>query len=227
MKKLAILSALAAIAFAGNISAATIVYWNFNNPTGTPPTAWTGNIAGDIGTGSLSMAGWGGGTDLFAGSTINAQGGAAAEESLSLTGGGSSAPFPGNGTYIQLSFSTTGFENIVVSFATRGTSTGFNSSDWLYSTNGTDFTSLGVSTATRNTTFALATVDFSAVSAIENASTVYLRYVLNGATSSSGNNRIDNLLVEATAVPEPSTYAMLFAGVGVMIWVVRRKRANN
>lgn len=44
-----------------------------------------------------------------------------------------------------------------------------------------------------------------------------LRYTLTGASSGSGNNRIDNLLLQATPIPEPAhlgligSFACLFA----------------
>ncbi|MEP7099550.1 MAG: PEP-CTERM sorting domain-containing protein [Burkholderiales bacterium] len=42
--------------------------------------------------------------------------------------------------------------------------------------------------------------------------------------NSSFNFSIDNLNWQAAAVPEPSTYAMLFAGLGVVGWATRRRQ---
>ena len=42
--------------------------------------------------------------------------------------------------------------------------------------------------------------------------------------NSSFNFSIDNLTWQTAAVPEPSTYAMLFAGLGVVGWAARRRQ---
>jgi endonuclease I/methionine-rich copper-binding protein CopC len=55
-----------------------------------------------------------------------------------------------------------------------------------------------VNTATTSTSYGLATVDLTAFDAVDGQSNVRLRYTVSGATSSSGNNRIDNLLVSAS-----------------------------
>jgi hypothetical protein len=231
MKKIAIVLSLVAMVAAGEGSArgALIAYWNFNGlsiaaastpGSGGVPTS----IAADQGSGTLSLAGYGGTVDDFAGSTINAISPDLAEESLSpIAAGPAAGPFPGNGTYIDTTFSTLGFEDVVVTFATRGTATGFNSGLWSYSTDGTNFFPTGApSTASVSTTFALATVNLSALSAIEGQSAVTLRYTLSGATSNSGNNRIDNLQVNGTPVPEPATAALVMGGMLGLMMVGRR-----
>lgn len=200
-------------------AASLVAYWNFNTGSTTTTNAkWPGPISADLGSGTILTSGWGGWTDNFAGSTLNALNGDVAGASLSLVAGTNNA---GNGTYIQLEFSTTGLQDLIVSFDTRGTSTGFDSSDWLWSTNGVTFTSTGISTATRSTAFSTVQVDLSGVSQIENAGSVYLRYVLSGATSNSGNNRLDNIQINATAIPEPATAGLL--GLGVLLF--RRRKA--
>ncbi|MDR2914862.1 MAG: hypothetical protein LBV74_08545, partial [Tannerella sp.] len=104
-----------------------------------------------------------------------------------------------NGSSIVLKFSTTGYQNIVLSFATRGTATGFDSHVWAYSTDGANFTTIdGNNTASRSNSFALATVDLSAFSVINDQSTVYLRLTVDGANSVNGNNRLDNIQINGT-----------------------------
>jgi hypothetical protein len=160
------------------------------------------------------MSGWAGTTEDFAGSTINAVGADASGASLSLVN------LSGNGTFIQVEFSMAGLTDLMVSFATRGTGTGFNAGQWAWSNDGASFTDIGGNTATTSTSFGLASVDMSAADAIEGDATVFLRYTLDGATTASGNNRIDNL--QLNAVPEPATLA-LFAAGGCALLMRRRK----
>ena len=49
----------------------------------------------------------------------------------------------------------------------------------------------------------------------------------NAVVSSNDLNRLDiSFNAAVTPVPEPETYAMLLAGVGVIGWVARRRRQH-
>jgi len=220
---------LANLGIAGDASASLIAYWNFNSLVAAPSTSTS--IAADSGTGTLYANGTQGSSSwvtastgnewtAFGGSTINALNADVA--GLALAPVNSAA----NGKSFTLAFSMANLQNLVVTFAVRGTSNGFNSGLWSYSTDGSTFTSAGIpSTASTSTTFALATADLSAISQLDNAGSVWLRYTLSGATATSGNNRIDNLQINAdpVPVPEPSVTALVVAGVGAMA-VLRRRR---
>ncbi len=187
-----------------SLRADLVANWNFNSlsiatasapGSGGVPTT----IAPSTGAGSLSLTGWGGLVDDFAGSDVNLVAPDATGGSLSLVAGGSAAPFPGNGSYIEIQLNLADFSDPIVTFATRGTSSGFNTGTWSYSVGGGSFTTVsGVNTASTSTSYALATVNLSAINAVDGQSNVRLRYTLSGATSGSGNNRIDNLQVNAT-----------------------------
>ena len=159
----------------------TIASWDFNTtPYGNP-------LSASAGVGSIDFSGWGGAITNFNGVTGQA---------LALQG------TAGNGTYIEIDFSMTGYQGLNVSFATRGTSTGYTSGLWSWSANGGPFTTLaGVNTATTSTTFINRNVDFSGATALDNATSVRLRYTLNGASGQLPNNRIDDLVLSATRVP--------------------------
>jgi len=189
---------------AASLRADLVANWNFNSLSiGTASVPGSGGvpttIAPSAGAGSLSLAGWGGLVDDFAGSDVNLVAPDATGGSLSLVAGGTAAPFPGNGTSIEIQLNLADYSNPIVTFATRGTASGFNTGTWTYSVAGGGFTTIsGVNTATTSTTYALATLDLTAVNAVDGQANVRLRYTVSGATSSSGNNRIDNLQVNAT-----------------------------
>lgn len=188
-----------------------IAYWDFNS---FDPSADT-SLAADIGAGTIDISSWDGDVDDFGGSSINRVGDSAAGNSLSLVGD------DGNGSFVEISTSLSGYEDPVITFATRGTGTGFDSGTWSWSTDGLTFTDLeGANTASRSTSYSLATADFSGVNGLADASNAFFRYTLDGATTAGGNNRIDNFQINAsgasiTAVPEPGPAAMLSLAVAV------------
>lgn len=84
--------------------------------------------------------------------------------------------------------------NLTLSYSTQATSTGFNSQKWEVSTDLITFTTVVASFAPAAS---FATTSWSLTAAVNaaylNAATLYVRLTVNGASSSNGNNRLDNL----------------------------------
>jgi hypothetical protein len=107
-----------------------IAIWNFNDS----------DLVVDHGSGTMS-SNFNVTNILFAaGTTNNARLGDVAGQALSLQGGTSTG---NNGRNVTVNVDTTGFSNIIVSFATQGTSTGFNSNQFQYSLDGMNFIDFG------------------------------------------------------------------------------------
>ena len=168
---------------------------------------------------------------LFAaGTTTNARQGDLAGQALSLQGGTGTA---NNGRNITLAISTAGFSNIVVSFATQGTSTGFNSNQFQYSTDGITFVDFSPP-YTPAAGFGAVPVVFSlaAIAGLNNNPNAAFRIVFNGASSSTGNNRIDNIVVEGTSnatatIPEPTSVLLLISGLGGLYRIKQRHKKRH
>ena len=102
-----------------------------------------------------------------------------------------------NGKGIVVKFSMAGYKDAELSFVTRGAGTGFKNHYYEYSTNGTDFIPFDTIPAVTSSAWALETVNLAEIADINNASDVYIRIKFDGATSSSGNNRLDNVTIKA------------------------------
>lgn len=208
---LLLLTAAAPVAFADELAV-----WNFNDS----------NLTVDHGSGTLS-SNFNPANILFAaGTTNNARLGHPAGQALSLQGGTGTA---NNGRHLTFNVSTLGFSNIVVSFATQGTSTGFNSNQFQYSLDGINFVDFGLP-YTPATAFGSVPLVFSLVSivALNNNPNAAFRIIFNGASSATGTNRIDNVVVEGTAatnVPEPMSAILLLSGLSGLYAARKRKRA--
>lgn len=169
-----------------------VANWNFNDS----------NLTVDNGSGTLTSNFAASNITYFGGSTNNAYGGAAAGNALALQGGTSNA---NNGKYIQFTLDMSGYQDLVLSYTHQRTSTGFNSQVWSYSTDGSSFTNFQTISSIPPSFGAAVTVDFSSVAALDNDATIYIRMTLTGATSDSGNNRLDNIQFNATAYTPPSS----------------------
>lgn len=125
-----------------------------------------------------------------------------AGNAYSLIGGTNSSA---NNKKITFKFSMSEFKDPILTFATRGTSTGFNTHTWEYSTDNINYTAISVTnTANTSSTWSTKSIDFSAVNTLDNAATVYIRLTVSGATNATGNNRLDNIQINAT--PTSSTW---------------------
>ncbi len=145
------------------------------------------NLAGTMG-GSANNN-WG----TFAGTTINETVAGENDTSLAVVGTGN------NSNSVIYRLTTTGYGNLVASYATQRSGTGFDTQTWSYSTDGTNFTPLAAPVTGIQSSFTLTTVDLSSITDINDKPNIYLKVTFTGATSTSGNNRIDN--VQFNAIP--------------------------
>jgi hypothetical protein len=194
-----------------------LAIWNFNDS----------DLNVDHGTGTLTSSFNLANVLFAAGTTNNARLGDIAGQALSLQGGTGTA---NNGRNITFNVSTLGFTNILVSVATQGTSTGFNSNQFQYSLDGITFVDFAAP-YTPASAFGSLPLVFSLVSIVglNNNPNAAFRIIFNGATSSTGTNRLDNLVVEGTpeSVPEPMSAILLLTGLAGVLGVKKRKRAAN
>ena len=188
--------------------------WNFNDS----------NLNVDRGTGTITTTITVANILFAAGTTNNARQGDVAGQALSLQGGTGTA---NNGRHLTFNLSTLGFSNIIVSFATQGTSTGFNSNQFQYSLDGINFVNFGAP-YTPAAAFGSIPIVFTLASIVglnDNPNAAF-RIIFNGATSATGTNRIDNFVVEGTpsGVPEPATLVLLITGLSGLYGMKKRRR---
>jgi len=190
-----------------------IAGWDFQTTTsgGTAvaaaPSCPTTLIA-NFGSGTLYLDGSNGastwitatsGNELsaFTGATVNAGAGFSSTTtgaaSLAVIGG---TGFSANGKRLVFKFSMSGRKDLVVSYATQRSGTGFNTHLWETSSDGANWVTAETKTITA-TSFAATTL--TTITSLDNASNAYLRLTVTGATNATGNNRLDNIQLNATA----------------------------
>ena len=250
MKSLSsLLIASAVIATASAASAGMIAQWDFQTTTtgGTAIAAAPATqklFVANFGAGSLYLDGTNGSSDFFepltgstnteinafGGTTLNATGGMStvttSPAAIAVVGGAASVPagtFGANGKAMVFKFSMSGLSNLSVSYAVQRTASGFTTQQWDYSTDGTNWSSAATITGI-GLSFAGGTTNVASTlgvaSGLNNAATAYMRVTFTGATSATGNNRMDNFQFNADAVPAPGAIAL----IGVAGLVARRRR---
>jgi len=194
-----------------------IAIWNFNDS----------DLIVDHGAGTMTSNFVPANVGFAAGTTNNVRLGDPAGQALSLQGGSSNA---NNGRNITVLVSTFGFSNIIVSFATQGTGTGFNNNQFQYSLDGVTFVDFGSPFAPLVAFGSVPVVfDLASIPGLNNNPDAAFRIVFSGATTATGNNRIDNFVVEgssSTTIPEPTTIALLGTGITTLFARGWKRRAR-
>jgi DNA/RNA endonuclease YhcR with UshA esterase domain len=169
----------------------TIHCWDFNesSPTfTTSPVSLANRVTGD-GTITHNF------TDVasFAGNIGNACTGSASGGAFCPRGGVNNE---NNGAFMTLNFPSTGFENLVLSFYAQRTATGFDSVALSYATSATGtFTHFAHYQASSS----VESFNLIGLSGVNDNPHLQIRLTFFGATSATGNNRIDNIKLEGTA----------------------------
>ncbi len=198
-----------------------VVGWNFNNQSLTP----------EHGTGTLITDGLGTSAFLPVGSSQNLTPGDEAGDALVFA-----VTNLNNGGSLLLQMSTVGREAPVLSYAIGSTTEGFDSIQWAWSTDGTNYTAFsgplavpGFVDTTQVTQMQVHTLDFTSVGGLALQPAVYLRGTLDGATASlsAANLIMDNIRVTAAAVPEPASVAAWLGGATLLGVVARRFRRRS
>lgn len=234
-KQVSLLSAaVVAMSLSASAGAVTVAQWDFESTTPADASnvvSYPNAIAPAIGSGNASGVHVSSATDW-----------------TTPAGNGSANSFSSNewavGDYYQFQTSTIGYVDISLSWDQTSSNTGPRDFKLSYSTNGSSFTDFSnysvLANASPNPVWNASTssslysfsYDLSAITALDNQPNVYFRLVgvstvaANGGTvASGGTDRVDNFMIAAAPVPEADTYAMLLAGLGLVGFMVRRRKA--
>jgi hypothetical protein len=171
-------------------------YWNFNNNTSvstiTAPTQTAGGASLNAIAGGISIIDFAGGT----GQNFNVLNLNARNSDVSGTHLRFNDPIGGA---LEFALPTTGYENIIVKFATRRSGSGAGTQSWSYSLDGTNYIAFTTITP-NNGDPALVTLDFTTIVAANNNANFKLKVEFTqGAGGTVGNNRFDNFTLEGNA----------------------------
>ncbi len=234
MKTCVVLTIAGAIAAGTAAHGATVAYWAFPVPAQSPNYGMAWPIAADasVNPGATldtdapkydgtpaPVALAQGSMQYFTGDGVNLQPTYSIGQAISLR---NDSLDRGQNKSLILNFSTLGEIDLVLSYAERYSSTGPTGVTIQYSTNGVAYTPATNYATNRTGAFlsAARVIDLSAVDAIENLASVYLKITFTGFNANStGTARIDNILV--TSVPTPGALALCGAA-GLL--AARRRR---
>lgn len=187
---------LLAAAINGGADGAVVAAWNMNGVSPLQDTV----MAASTGAGTLDFGGLGATATALQGTVLGAQKGELAGDALAAVG------TLANGTSFRLDFETFGYRELTVSFATRRSATGASLNRLEYWSGFAWLTAMQFSS--NATTWELVSFKFPPGSELED-NYASLRFVVDGATSSSGSLRFDNISISGTAAPAPGALALL------------------
>ena len=186
----------------------------------------------NAGVGTMYLDGTNGSSDWAQATQLNAFTGTAANATGTAAGGNGLDPATSltsclalvgstaNGQSVTFKFSMAAVQGVTLSYATRtsGAATGFTTQQWAYSINGADWTDIDVFTPF-TTSFAVKTL--APLTAIDGAADAYLKCTFSLATTTTSNNRLDNVLLLSNPVSS-ETIVTSYAGP-----IVGIKQANG
>lgn len=189
-----------------SVNAQTLVhYWDFNNNSSEaaitiPNVALVSGAKFQAIAGGTSVIDFAGGTGQnFNVENLNARNGDASGTHLRFNN-----PIGGA---LQFDLPTTGYQNVVVKFATRRSGQGAGTQTWSYSVDGTNFIQFAtILPVDGNPT--LQTLDFSSVVNVSNNPNFKLKVEFSADPGgAAGNNRFDNFTLDGTAAGGADTTA--------------------
>jgi hypothetical protein len=227
---------LLALASAVDSHADLVAGWDFqttaNGGTAVAASPNTPKLfVANFGAGALHLNGQNGASDwvsaasnseltAFSGTAVNAGPGFATTTPVGALVFVNQTASSTNGKSAVFKFSMAGFQDLVVSYATQRTGSGFTNQAWSFSTDGTNWTDHQTVSGLPGS---FATQTLSTITGLNGATDAYLRLTVTGASSAGANNRLDNIQFNATAVPEP-TSLLLVGSVALGGLVYRRNR---
>jgi hypothetical protein len=184
--------------------------WNFNDSSMGASTLGSGVLSATLATDFPAV-------QYYAGSTANALPGEPAGMALGVQNGSGGA---NNGRWLEMHLMhESPLTALALSFASERTSTGFSQNTLSYSLDGQTFTD--VANYSPATSWSTQTFDLASV---PSAAELFLRITFMGGstTSTTGNNKIDNLILRGEPVPEPASISLLACGAAGLIFRKRR-----
>lgn len=163
-----------------------IHYWNFNN---------TGNLltpTNTIGSGAIAVGG--AYDDVTPGTLLNTRNSSDSASAFRVRN---------PSTTMTLNLPTTGYKEAVLSFAVMRTGNGAQSNIITYTIDGTNYISTGLSsnTITVTETWTAYSIDFSGIAGVNDNSNFAVKITFDiGNTNASGNNRYDNITLDALPI---------------------------
>jgi MYXO-CTERM domain-containing protein len=215
MNKFIAASAVIGLSTAATAHADLIAAWNFNYDA--PNIA--DMLTVDHGAGTMTS---GFALNSFSGSLVNAVTGDVSDDAFSpqVNVGGVSGGANQNGNSFTFTIDTSSVtSDLVLTYATRDTATGFQTQTIEWSNNGGSSWNPGAVFTDVDTTFSLRTVNFTDPG-VYGQTSLMVRFTLTGGTAASGNNRYDN--VQFNGAPTPGAATLL--GLG-LLGSNRRRRA--
>jgi hypothetical protein len=172
-----------------NPDAQIIHYWDFNSATNLVQPTQT--------TGGTSMSYQGASFDSVEGTLLNSKLNSDAGTALRLRNPAGD---------LTIAIPTLGYKDVVLSYAVMRTGNGSQIQTLLYTTDGINYTSQGISDNIVSVTeiYTVKKFDFSAVPLVNNNPNFKVKIVFsNGSENPTGNNRLDNLVLEGIPSGDP------------------------